>query len=154
MCNDSTGYQFWREKADWFIFNWVSHLDLCIGLKRMYFSIYDKVCRNFLYCYFLVLTQESNQRKSRLQNILGFVFFMVAHAIQLVRCTHSGSIAYNKPSQQTRKISLFPEILWGLLKSQKHFCYYGIFFNGGARANQIPGIKLICLTKSFFIKRT
>ncbi len=37
--------------------------------------------------------------------------FPLTHAIQLVRSAHSNSIAYNRPSQQASKQSLFPKIL-------------------------------------------
>jgi hypothetical protein len=65
--------------------------------------------------YFFVLTQKSNQKKSRLQIILGLMFFTLPTQYNSPAKAESNSIAYIKPSQQGSKHSLSLQAL-----SQSH----------------------------------
>jgi hypothetical protein len=56
--------------------------------------------------------KETNQRKGQPQIFFGIAILSAAHAIQLVPLKRdSNSIAYNKPTQQASKQSLFPKII-------------------------------------------
>jgi hypothetical protein len=63
--------------------------------------------------YFFVLIQKSNQKKSRLQIILGLLFFGLPtqYNSRAADAAHSDSIAYIMPPQQASKQSLYPKII-------------------------------------------